>query len=233
MTETRPSAVRIAGLRRGFDGRAVLDGIDLEIGQGEFVALLGRSGSGKSTILRAVAGLDADVEGRIDVPERRSVLFQDSRLLPWMRVLDNVILGLAGTGIRDKARHALSEVGLADKADAWPKTLSGGEQQRVALARSLARDPELLLADEPFSALDALTRLKMHGLLQQLRRRHAPAVLFVTHDVEEALRLADRIAITANGRISFDHPVGNARSSPERLDALRREILDRLGVPSH
>lgn len=224
------TVVRISNLRRAFDGRTVLDGVDLDIARGEFVALLGRSGSGKSTILRAVAGLDADVDGVIEVPGRRSVLFQDSRLLPWMSVVDNVTLGSYGSGTRERAKTALREVGLGDKEKSWPKTLSGGEQQRVALARSLVRDPELLLADEPFSALDALTRIRMQRLLQELCQRHAPAVLFVTHDVEEALRLADRVVITANGRITYDQPVAAARGSPVRVEALRSDILDRLGV---
>lgn len=222
--------VRVSNLRRVFDGRTILDGLDLDIARGEFVALLGRSGSGKSTILRAVAGLDAVVDGSIEVPERRSVLFQDSRLLPWMSVVDNVTLGSYGPGTRERAKAALREVGLSAKEKSWPKTLSGGEQQRVALARSLVRDPELLLADEPFSALDALTRIRMQRLLQELCQRHAPAVLFVTHDVEEALRLADRVVITANGRITYDQPVATARGSPLRVEALRNDILDRLGV---
>jgi len=224
------AVVRIAGLRRSFDGRVVLDGIDLTIEKGEFVALLGRSGSGKSTILRAVAGLDTDVEGTIDVPERRSVLFQDSRLLPWARVIDNVTLGSYGPGTLERARAALAEVELADKAESWPKTLSGGEQQRVALARSLVRDPELLLADEPFSALDALTRIRMQRLLIDLCRRHQPAVLFVTHDVDEALRLADRVVITADGHLVYDRHISDARKSPVRTEELRKEILARLGV---
>jgi sulfonate transport system ATP-binding protein len=224
------AVVRIAGLRRSFDGRVVLDGIDLTIEKGEFVALLGRSGSGKSTILRAVAGLDTDVEGMIDVPERRSVLFQDSRLLPWARVIDNVTLGSYGPGTLERARAALAEVELADKAGNWPKTLSGGEQQRVALARSLVRDPELLLADEPFSALDALTRIRMQRLLIDLCRRHQPAVLFVTHDVDEALRLADRVVITADGHLVYDRHISDARKSPVRIEELRKEILARLGV---
>jgi sulfonate transport system ATP-binding protein len=224
------AVVRIAGLRRSFDGRVVLDGIDLTIEKGEFVALLGRSGSGKSTILRAVAGLDTDVEGMIDVPERRSVLFQDSRLLPWARVIDNVTLGSYGPGTLERARAALAEVELADKAGNWPKTLSGGEQQRVALARSLVRDPELLLADEPFSALDALTRIRMQRLLIDLCRRHQPAVLFVTHDVDEALRLADRVVITADGHLVYDRHISDARKSPVGTEELRKEILARLGV---
>lgn len=224
--------MRISRLYRSFDGRVVLEGIDLTIGEGEFVALLGRSGSGKSTILRAVAGLDRDVEGSgtIEVPNRRSVLFQDSRLLPWKNVIDNVVLGSYDKGARERALAALEEVGLAGKELQWPKTLSGGEQQRVALARSLVRDPELILADEPFSALDALTRIRVQKLLLQLCARHRPAVLFVTHDVEEALRLADRIVIISDGRISHDRPVAGVRASPSLLENTREEILGQLGV---
>ena len=224
--------MRISRLYRSFDGRVVLEGIDLTIGEGEFVALLGRSGSGKSTILRAVAGLDRDVEGSgtIEVPNRRSVLFQDSRLLPWKNVIDNVVLGSYDKGARERALAALEEVGLAGKELQWPKTLSGGEQQRVALARSLVRDPELILADEPFSALDALTRIRVQKLLLQLCARHRPAVLFVTHDVEEALRLADRIVIISDGRISHDRPVAGVRASPSLLESTREEILGQLGV---
>ncbi|MDF2998607.1 MAG: transporter ATP-binding protein [Xanthobacteraceae bacterium] len=229
-----PAAVRVESLRRGFDGRTVLTGIDIAIARGEFVALLGRSGSGKSTILRAVAGLDveAGVEGTgtIEVPARRAVLFQDSRLLPWARVIDNVALGSYGPGSWRRAKAALGEVGLAGYERKWPKTLSGGEQQRVALARSLVREPELILADEPFSALDALTRLRMQRLLLQLCERHGPAVLFVTHDVEEALRLADRVIIIADGRIVHDRSTSGVRDSAARFSAARDEILARLGV---
>ena len=190
-----PEVVRVQRLRRAFDGREVLSGIDLSIRRGEFVALLGKSGCGKSTLLRAVAKLDDGAEGtgRVSVPGRRAVLFQDSRLLPWASVVDNVVLGAWRPGIRERASAALAEVGLAGREDAWPRMLSGGEQQRVALARSLVRDPELIRADEPFSALDALTRIRMQRLLLDLCARHRPAVLFVTHDVEEALSLADRV----------------------------------------
>ena len=228
--EQRP-AVRISGLRRSFDGRTILAGIDLEIARGEFVALLGRSGSGKSTILRAVAGLDAEVgSGSIEVPERRSVLFQDSRLLPWARIIDNTVLGNYAPDARARAHVALREVGLAGHENKWPKALSGGEQQRVALARALVREPELILADEPFSALDALTRLHVQSLLLKLCEQHGPAVLFVTHDVEEALRLADRVVIIADGRIVHDRAIAGVRESATQFDAARREILVRLGV---
>ncbi len=226
-------AVRVGGLVRRFNGNTVLHGVDLEIARGEFVALLGKSGSGKSTILRALAGLDEGVDGagKITVPSRRSVLFQDSRLLPWKSVIDNVTLGLDGPEAHVAARRALEEVELQHRTDVWPKTLSGGEQQRVALARSLVRRPELILADEPFSALDALTRIRMQRLLLELCSRHQPAVLFVTHDVEESLRLADRVLIITDGVISYDRRIEDVRTSPARFETHRTEILEHLGVP--
>jgi sulfonate transport system ATP-binding protein len=203
------TAVRVSNLIRRFGDRAVLDRLDLSIAPGEFVALLGRSGSGKSTLLRAIAGLDYDVagSGELDIAEKVSVVFQDSRLLPWSRVLDNVLLGLRGPDARDRGRAALAEVGLHGRERAWPNELSGGEQQRLALARSLVREPELVLADEPFGSLDALTRIKMHGLLKELCERHRPAVLLVTHDVDEAITLADRILLLEDGKIDGDHTV--------------------------
>jgi sulfonate transport system ATP-binding protein len=193
-------------LTRRFGEHLVLDHLDLDIAPGEFVALLGRSGSGKSTLLRALARLDYDVtgDGELFIPEKVSVVFQDSRLLPWRRVLDNVILGLRVPDARTRGVQALAEVGLAGRERAWPNQLSGGEQQRVALARSLVGEPQLLLADEPFGALDALTRIKMHGLLRELCRKHRPAVLLVTHDMDEAIELADRIVVLDAGRITVE-----------------------------
>jgi sulfonate transport system ATP-binding protein len=210
-------------LVRRYDDRAVLDGVDLEIAAGEFVALLGRSGSGKSTLLRALAGLDPEVggSGELLVPENVSVVFQDSRLLPWATVLDNVVLGLRGA--EEQGRKSLAEVGLAGREKAWPNELSGGEQQRVALARSLVREPELLLADEPFGALDALTRLKMHALLRTLCEVHRPAVLLVTHDVDEAVALADRVLVLEDGRLIAEEVV-------DEPAAVRSRLLDALGV---
>jgi len=231
-TPRRKTTVRVERLVRRFRGVQILHGVDLQIREGEFIALLGKSGSGKSTILRALAGLDEGVEGsgRITVPARRSVLFQDSRLLPWKNVVDNVMLGLDGTDAKEDALKVLEEVELQHRTDVWPKTLSGGEQQRVALARSLIRKPDLILADEPFSALDALTRMRMQRLLLDLCRRRQPAVLFVTHDVEEALRLADRVVIITDGVASYDEVVTEARASPAQFDHFRNEILGRLGV---
>ncbi|MET9023743.1 ABC transporter ATP-binding protein [Actinopolymorpha sp. NPDC004070] len=228
-------AVRVDSLVRSFDDRTILDHLDLAIAPGEFVALLGRSGSGKSTLLRALAGLDHDVEGtgQVEVPRNVSVVFQDSRLLPWQRVLDNVTLGLSGPGTDDRGRESLAEVGLAGREHAWPNQLSGGEQQRVALARSLVREPELLLADEPFGSLDALTRIRMHGLLRQLCERHRPAVLLVTHDVDEAIALADRVLVLTEGRVDTEVEVAiDAPRDPSdpRFAELRSRLLAHLGI---
>ncbi len=233
LTATR--AVRVQHLVRGFGDRTVLDGLDLELGAGEFVALLGRSGSGKSTLLRALAHLDRDVAGSglVEVPENSSVVFQDARLLPWQRVLANVVLGLPGPGAEARGRAALAEVGLAGRERAWPNELSGGEQQRVALARALVSEPELLLADEPFGALDALTRLRMHGLQRELCTRHRPAVLLVTHDVDEAITLADRVVLLDAGRIAVDRAIDlPAPRSHRQLGflAYRESLLGALGV---
>ncbi|GAA2297961.1 ABC transporter ATP-binding protein [Streptomyces kunmingensis] len=229
------NTVRIEHLVRTLGDRNILDGLELSIAPGEFVALLGRSGSGKSTLLRALARLDHDVagSGELAAPDDVSVVFQDARLLPWKRLLDNVVLGLSGPDAVERGRTALAEVGLEGRERAWPVELSGGEQQRVSLARSLVREPRLLLADEPFGALDALTRIRMHTLLRKLCERHRPAVLLVTHDVDEAIALADRVAVLEEGRIAVDIPV--ELPAPRRHDSpayaeLRDRLLARLGV---
>ncbi|MFI0421807.1 ABC transporter ATP-binding protein [Spongiactinospora sp. 9N601] len=231
-TETH-QGVRVRGLRRAFGDRVVLDDVDLDIAPGEFVALLGASGSGKSTLLRAVGRLDRQAEGELRVPDQRAIVFQEHRLLPWSQVWRNVTLGLTGSDLRRQALRALTEVGLAARADAWPTTLSGGESQRVALARALVRTPELLLLDEPFGALDALTRLRAQALVARLWSRHRPAVLLVTHDVEEALLLADRALLLAGGKIAqeilVDIPRPRSLDHP-RFATLRRRLLVGLGV---
>jgi sulfonate transport system ATP-binding protein len=193
-------AVEVRALRRAFGQRIVLDGLDLTIGESEFVALVGKRGGGKTTHLRTLAGLDPVEGGSVDVPKASSLVFQEPRLLPWQRVWRNVVIGLPHDG-RARALQVLAEVGLSSQANAWPLTLSGGEAQRVALARALIREPELLLLDEPFGALDAITRIQMHELVRELHRRHRPAVLLVTHDVDEALVLADRVLVLRDGRI--------------------------------
>jgi sulfonate transport system ATP-binding protein len=228
-------AVRVQRLVREHGPRRVLDHVDLEIHAGEFVALLGQSGSGKSTLLRAIAELDYEVRGsgELYTSKNRSVVFQDARLLPWARVLDNVILGVRSPDARALGEAALAEVGLAGRERAWPIELSGGEQQRVALARSLVRAPDLLLADEPFGALDFLTRLRMHELLRELCERHRPAVLLVTHDVDEAIQLADRVLVLVAGRIAVDQRITlpTPRSHRDRQFVEYRELLlGSLGV---
>lgn len=231
-------AVVAEGVQRTFNGRDVLRDVNLTIEADQFVALLGRSGTGKSTLLRILGGLDPDYEGRVLVPERRAVVFQEARLVPWLRVLPNVVLGLGTRGdtrttLRDRGLEALDEVGLAQHAGDWPLTLSGGEAQRVALARALVREPQLMLLDEPFGALDALTRIKMHTLLQRLCVRHRPAVLLVTHDVDEAILLADRIVVLVDGAIAFDANVDIAtprNRGDANFLALRSRLLSELGV---
>ncbi|KND30576.1 ABC transporter ATP-binding protein [Streptomyces acidiscabies] len=226
-------AVRVEGLTRSFDGRAVIDDLQLDIRPGEFVALLGRSGCGKSTLLRILAGLDREIEGTVLVPRRKAVAFQAPRLMPWKRVWRNVLLGLPGNPSRDVADKALEEVELGHRADAWPKTLSGGEAQRASLARALVREPDLLLLDEPFGALDALTRINAQRLVGELWRRRGCAVLLVTHDVEEAVLLADRVLVMDGGVIAHEQQVGLERPrklSDPRFAELRAELLGRLGV---
>lgn len=229
----RPVVASATGVRRCFADQVVLDGVDLSVGRGEFVALLGRSGSGKSTLLRILGGLDTGATGEVVTGERPAVAFQDPRLLPWRRVLDNVVLGLRGPDGRGRASAVLDEVGLAGRERAWPRQLSGGQRQRVALARALVREPDLLLLDEPFSALDALTRISAQDLVRRLVDRHRPAVLMVTHDVEEALVLADRIVLLADGVVALDEHVDVPR--PRRRDdpalvAWRTRLLSLLGV---
>lgn len=227
-------SVRLRQFTRRFGETLVLDRLDLDIAPGEFVALLGRSGSGKTTLLRTLAGLDPVIGQDVTVPKSRAVVFQDARLLPWKKVWRNVALGLGGSAVDNRARAeaALKEVGLAHRLDAWPATLSGGEAQRVALARALVREPQLLLLDEPFAALDALTRIRMHGLVLSLWRAHNPSVLLVTHDVDEAIALADRILVLDQGRIIGSEAVPNPRQreTDARSHALRRRLLAHLGV---
>lgn len=228
---------RVAGVHKTFGGRTILSDFDLEVRPRQFTALLGKSGSGKTTLLRILAGLETVDEGEVIVPRSRSVVFQEPRLIPSDRVWKNVLLGLPrAESRRQRAEAALTEVGLTHVSESWPHTLSGGEAQRAALARALVRQPRLLLLDEPFAALDALTRLRMQDLVGDLWRRHGPAVLLVTHDVDEAILLADRVVVLVEGRIGLDEtielPRPRARSGAE-FDALRRRLLARLGVTVH
>jgi sulfonate transport system ATP-binding protein len=216
----------VVNLVRRYGGRTVLNDLNLRIERGEFVVLLGESGCGKTTLLRALAGLDRVQGGRIEAPRRPAMVFQEHRLLPWDSLWRNVALGLQAADARARAEAALAEVGLGGRLDDWPRNLSGGQAQRVALARALVQKPELLLLDEPFAALDALTRIRMHALVKQLVARHRPAVLLVTHDVDEAIALADRILVMREGGIAAAYFVSDARDPL----ALRQSLLTELGV---
>jgi sulfonate transport system ATP-binding protein len=226
--------LNLRGLTKRYAGRTVLDGVNLKIEPGEFVAVVGRSGCGKSTLLRAIAGLELPDAGQVKIggggqkPETR-MMFQDARLLPWKTVLQNVALGLEeGT---ERARAALQSVGLRDRADDWPAALSGGQRQRVALARALVHEPQLLLLDEPLGALDALTRIEMQQLIESLWTARGFTAVLVTHDVQEAVVLADRILLIEQGRLALDLDVGlerpRARGSVE-FGALEQKVLDRV-----
>ncbi len=205
-------AVRLERVGKRYGERAVLSDVDLSIERGSFVAIVGRSGCGKSTLLRLIAGLEQPSagtlvkQGETGGPLDTRIMYQDARLLPWKTVLQNVMLGL-GRGAKDAARAVLDEVGLAERANDWPAQLSGGQRQRVALARALVHRPQLLLLDEPLGALDALTRIEMHGLIERLWREHRFTALLVTHDVQEAVALGDRILLVEQGRIALDQAV--------------------------
>ena len=225
LTAASPAVV-VTSLRRAYGKRIVIENLNLRIERGEFVVLLGESGCGKTTLLRALAGLDPIDGGRIVAPRRPAVVFQEHRLLPWDSLWRNVSLGLQAPDARQRAAAALSEVGLSERLDDWPRNLSGGQAQRVALARALVQEPELLLLDEPFAALDALTRIRMHTLVRELVAVHRPGVLLVTHDVDEAITLADRILVMREGRIAFEHRTKGDGTTP----IARAELLVELGV---
>lgn len=206
------TAASIHNLSKSFGDRIVLRDINLTIHPGEIIALIGRSGSGKSTILKILAGLLPDHGGEVHVTGRPAVAFQEPRLFPWLSVVDNVAAGLSGSTLsreqaRDIASDLLAEVDLGDFEQSWPAVLSGGQAQRVALARALITDPELLLLDEPFGALDALTRITAQQLLLSTTTNRNSAVLLVTHDVAEAVTLADRVVVLEDGEITADIPI--------------------------
>ena len=229
----REAAVVVRNLRRNYGPRTVIDRLNLRIDRGEFVALLGESGCGKTTLLRSLCGLDAIDGGTIDGPRLPAVVFQEPRLLPWETLWRNVSLGLPDAGAKARAASALGEVGLADRLNDWPRNLSGGQAQRVALARALVQEPRLLLLDEPFAALDALTRIKMHRLIKLLVERHQPGVLLATHDVDEAIALADRALIMRDGAIAAEYRISreaNAQRAHPAATALREVLLTELGA---
>jgi sulfonate transport system ATP-binding protein len=229
--------LKLQGIGKAYNRRTVLDAIDLEVQAGEFLAIVGRSGCGKSTLLRIIADLEASDQGSVafvgtgtskNRPETR-IMFQDSRLLPWKRVLGNVALGLPKES--GAALDALRNVKLEERAGEWPAVLSGGQKQRVALARALVHDPQLLLLDEPLGALDALTRIEMQRLIESLWLQRRFTAVLVTHDVEEAVALADRVILIEEGRITFDQavelPRPRSRGNPA-FARLEEAILERL-----
>jgi sulfonate transport system ATP-binding protein len=241
--EQRRSRGVSVGIKRvsiAFDGRTVLENFEVEIPAGEFVAIVGRSGCGKSTLLRSVVGLETPQAGTISLGEVAAsnskrkpdvrVMFQDSRLLPWRRILPNVMLGLEPALI-PQARKVLAQVGLAERANDWPASLSGGQRQRVALARALVHDPNLLLLDEPLGSLDALTRIEMQQLIEDIWRSRGFTAMLVTHDVAEAISLADRVILIEGGRVALDEVVNLPRPRTRgsaRFAALEERILGRV-----
>ena len=217
-------------IRMTFDGHEVLRDVTVHVDDGRFVSLIGRSGCGKSTLLRVAAGLIKPTAGTVHADHDMAFGFQDARLVPWIRLWDNVTLGLPGrrTERRQLALDALARVGLADHADAWPGALSGGQAQRASLARAIVRQPKLLLLDEPFGALDALTRLDMQDLLAHLQAEQQWTILMVTHDIPEAARLSDRILVLADGTIGTIVDVDRTDMDDEGLPRGHEAIERRL-----
>lgn len=240
----RPTAFAFREVSKRFGTQTILKRLDVEVAEGEFVAVIGKSGCGKSTMLRLLAGLEAPTEGTIvqggAARDRAAhadirIMFQEPRLLPWESTLDNVAVGLTGLAAqadaRARAQAILGEVGLADRAGEWPSVLSGGQRQRVALARALVGQPRILALDEPLGALDALTRIEMQGLLERIWQAKGFTAVLVTHDVAEAVVLADRIIVLDHGRIALDIPVDLPRprrhGDPEAA-AIEARVLARL-----
>lgn len=212
------AGLQVSKISKSFGSVQVLEQLDLSVQQGEFISIVGRSGCGKSTFLRLLAGLDEPTTGEINLnnqtikginPEVR-VMFQESRLLPWLTVVENVEIGLKDKGSLSKlekkqqATAMLEQVGLKGRENEWPHVLSGGQKQRVSLARALISKPQLLLLDEPLGALDAFTRLEMHQLILNLWKEHQFTAFLVTHDVSEAISLADRVLLLEKGKIAMD-----------------------------
>jgi len=236
--QRRGVPLALTKLSKSYTSRAVLKNIDLQLEAGEFVAIVGRSGCGKSTLLRSIAGLESIDEGKLTVgagigaPDIR-IMFQEPRLLPWKTVLDNVALGLPRCV--GAAAASLWTVGLAERADDWPAALSGGQKQRVALARALVHEPQLLLLDEPLGALDALTRIEMQQLIESLWLARGFTAVLVTHDVAEAVALADRVLLIEEGQITLDVQVDLPRPRQRgtaAFAALEQAILSRVLQPT-
>jgi len=231
-------SLSLEGLSKSFGERAVLHDIELQLQPGEFVAVVGRSGCGKSTLLRAIAGLETVEQGTIAVGKGAigssiRIMFQEARLLPWKTVLENVALGLPRS--LNAAAATLNTVGLGERANDWPAELSGGQRQRVALARALLHEPQLLLLDEPLGALDALTRIEMQQLIESLWLARGFTAVLVTHDVQEALALADRVVLIEEGRITLDLKVDLPRPRARgnaAFAALEQQLLESILHPA-
>ncbi|WP_180955402.1 ATP-binding cassette domain-containing protein [Peribacillus deserti] len=230
--------ITLRNVSKIYNNRTVLDGINLTIKSGEFIAIVGKSGCGKSTLLRLLAGLETCDEGSIlingtplkGINNDARIMFQDGRLLPWKKVIDNVRMGLKGSSQQD-SYQALENVDLRDRAHEWPGKLSGGQKQRVALARALVHKPGVLLLDEPLGALDALTRLDMQKLIEHIWKENRYTSVLVTHDVEEAVAIADRVILIENGRIAFNKEINlprpRQRTHPVFAEYVE-EILNRI-----
>ncbi|MEB3753525.1 ABC transporter ATP-binding protein [Acinetobacter sp. MD2(2019)] len=232
---SRGAEIAIQQLHKYYGKVCVLDHLNLNIAAGEFVAIVGRSGCGKSTLLRLIAGLEASTQGEIQIQNTQAqlvqtqeirVMFQDPRLLPWKNILANVQLGLQKQQF-SQAAQLLEKVGLKDKASLWPSQLSGGQRQRTALARALSHQPRILLLDEPLGALDALTRLEMQNLIETLWREQGFTAILVTHDVSEAVQLADRIILLDQGHIAqqFQVDLPRPRQKGAHFAELEQQVL--------
>ena len=230
-------AFSLRNVTKTFGDKPVLRGIDLDVREGEFLAIIGKSGCGKSTLLRILAGLDAPTSGTVskDASSRTRMMFQEPRLLPWERIANNVSVGLTGIAkgeaANEQALAILDEVGLKDRAGEWPYVLSGGQKQRMALARALVAHPQILALDEPLGALDALTRIEMQLLLERIWRKQKFTAVLVTHDVSEAVALADRIVVIDEGRIALDLDVKlprPRRHGTAEFARLEEQVLNQL-----
>lgn len=232
----------LENVKKSYDNRVVLDGLNLDIQTGEFIAIVGKSGCGKSTLLRLMAGLENLNGGSIKIlgnplkglNKDARIMFQDGRLLPWKKVLDNIGVGLTGDW-KPRAMEALKNVGLEDRVNDWPSKLSGGQKQRVALARALVHQPQLLLLDEPLGALDALTRIEMQDLIEEIWKEKKITSVLVTHDVEEAVAIADRVILIDNGQIVLNKTINLPRRRQRTQSIFSiyvEEILEKIMGPN-
>nr|WP_106783238.1 ATP-binding cassette domain-containing protein [Lysinibacillus timonensis] len=224
--------IELKDVSKSYGDNEVLKTINLSIERGSFTAIVGKSGCGKSTLLRVIAQLEDISNGTLsysgagDKPKIR-IMFQDDRLIPWKSIINNIELGAVNKGI---AQESLEKVGLIDKKNDWPDQLSGGQKQRIALARALASNPNILLFDEPLGALDALTRIEMQNLIEELWQQQQFTSLLVTHDVTEAVRLADRVIVIDKGNIQLDEQIElpRPRERDDKFTYYEQKILNQI-----